>query len=221
MKKFYVTVSMVLITLSLAMLSMPSIAQKGGTPKSWSIGLRLGDPSGLTIKKHFGDNKAFEFNVGRTNTFGNYGRYDTRFRNYYNEKYYYPNYNDGWKDDKNYWRYGNGYYGSNYTFRAYAFQFHYIIHKEIKSVSGLRWYFGFGPQVKLLHYSFDYFNGNGLLQNDSYISANIGVDALIGIEYTFASVPLTVFTDGGLYMEVAREPFYLQGLIGVGIRYNF
>ena len=219
MKKNFITVGLILITFCISIFSTPILAQKGGTPKSWSIGLRLGDPSGLTIKKHFGENKAFEFNVGRTNTFGNYGRYDTRFRNYYNEKYYLPYYNNGWKD-KDYWKYGNGYYGSNYTFRAYAFQFHYIIHKDIKSVSGLRWYFGFGPQVKLLHYSFDYFNGIGM-QSESYISANVGVDALIGIEYTFASVPLTVFTDGGLYMEVIREPFYLQGLIGVGIRYNF
>ena len=114
----------------------------------------------------------------------------------------------------------NGYYGSSYAFRASAFQFHYIIHKDIKSVSGLRWYFGFGPQVKLLHYAFDYYDGFRL-NRESYISANIGIDALIGIEYSFASVPLTVFADGGLYMEIVREPFYIQSLIGVGIRYNF
>ena len=52
--------------------SAPTFAQKkgapaGGSPKSWGIGIRLGDPTGITIKKYFGTNKAIEFNVGRTN----------------------------------------------------------------------------------------------------------------------------------------------------------
>ena len=193
-------------------------APQGGSPKSWGIGLRLGDPTGITIKKYFGTNKAIEFNVGRTNFFGSPRRYDESFDKYYYDKYPYRYDEDFYKDYKGW---NKGYYGSNYKFRAFSFQLHYLVHKDIKAVSGLRWYFGFGPQLKLLHYSYEYFDTFGRPVADSYISPNVGLDGLIGVEYTFASVPLSVFTDAGLYMEIFREPFLVQGLIGIGIRYNF
>ncbi len=221
MRKQLITMCIFALTLSFAIKPNETFAQKGGTPKSWGIGLRLGDPSGLTIKKYFGGNKAIEFNVGRTNVWGSTSRYDERFANYYYDKYYDIN-NDYYRDWKGKdWKYYRGYFGSNYAFRAYSFQFHYLIHNDIKALSGLRWYFGFGPQIKLLHYSFSYFDGFGRPISDSYVSANVGVDGVIGAEYTFAKVPLSVFVDAGLYMEIVREPFYIQGLIGTGVRFNF
>ncbi|QHT70131.1 hypothetical protein GXP67_27530 [Rhodocytophaga rosea] len=40
--------------------------------KEWAIGLRLGDPSGLNIKKYFGKNNAFDLSIGSYGNF--YGR---------------------------------------------------------------------------------------------------------------------------------------------------
>ena len=189
-------------------------ADKGGVPTGWSMGLRLGDPLGLTFKKHFGGNKAFEFNVGRTNVSG-FGR-DYRsgyYNNWYNERYY----------DNGKYKGPAGYFGyNNYSFRAFSFQAHYIIHKDIKPVPGLRWYFGFGPQVQIVNFTYRYYNDDRqFFVDDSQTFVNLGLDGTGGIEYSFSGVPLTVFADVTLYMEVYREPFIFRPQGGIGARYNF
>ncbi|MES2733107.1 MAG: hypothetical protein V4714_15270 [Bacteroidota bacterium] len=40
--------------------AIPSYAQQ----KSWAIGLRLGDPTGLNVKKYFGKDHALDINIG-------------------------------------------------------------------------------------------------------------------------------------------------------------
>lgn len=186
-------------------------AQKGGVPTGWSIGLRLGDPLGLTLKKHFGGNKAFEFNLGRTNVYG-FGRVP-------NSGYYYDRYNKKHFNDGDWDRFGyKGYYPK---FDAFAFQFHYIIHKDIKPVAGLRWYFGFGPQVQIVRFGYTYYDVLGRPIDESELFVNLGLDGTGGIEYSFKGVPLTVFADITLYMELFREPFRFKPQGGIGARYNF
>jgi hypothetical protein len=43
--------------------SRPALAQYN----NWAVGFRLGEPSGINVRKYFGDNRAFDINVG---TFG-------------------------------------------------------------------------------------------------------------------------------------------------------
>ncbi len=43
----------------------------GNTPGSWAAGIRLGDPTGLTVKKYLHKNTAFDINFGRTSHWGN------------------------------------------------------------------------------------------------------------------------------------------------------
>ena len=53
-------------------LTLPARAQYN----NWSVGFRIGEPSGVNIRKYFGSNHAFDLNIG---TYG--GLYGTR-RNY-------------------------------------------------------------------------------------------------------------------------------------------
>jgi hypothetical protein len=47
--------------------------------KSWGVGIRLGEPSGISIKKYLGKN-ALELNVGRAY----WGSWGNKYYNYYN-----------------------------------------------------------------------------------------------------------------------------------------
>ncbi|MCY7350611.1 MAG: hypothetical protein LH606_08075 [Cytophagaceae bacterium] len=40
-----------------------SVQAQGG-PQSWAVGLRVGEPMGLSIRKYFGEDHAFDVNVG-------------------------------------------------------------------------------------------------------------------------------------------------------------
>jgi hypothetical protein len=61
--------------------------KKSSSNPNLGIGLRLGDPTGLTVKKYLGRN-ALEFNVGRTYTFSGGARYyDRRFDDWYDDWY--------------------------------------------------------------------------------------------------------------------------------------
>ncbi|ADB37841.1 hypothetical protein [Spirosoma linguale] len=63
----------------LGWLTMPTTAR--AQYNNWSVGVRLGEPSGVNIRKYFGNNHAFDLNIG---TYG--GLYGTK-RSYRNGEY--------------------------------------------------------------------------------------------------------------------------------------
>ncbi|MEZ0486279.1 hypothetical protein [Fibrella aquatica] len=52
----------VLITLLTAFVTLPE--QAVAQYNNWAFGFRLGEPSGVNVRKYFGDNHAFDLNVG-------------------------------------------------------------------------------------------------------------------------------------------------------------
>lgn len=67
--------------LFLACILTMGIANVQAQQQEWAIGLRLGDPSGLNVRKYFGHGNAFDLNIG---TIGNiYGRNRTYRSGYY------------------------------------------------------------------------------------------------------------------------------------------
>jgi hypothetical protein len=60
----------------------------------------------------------------------------------------------------------------------------YSIHKDIQSVDGLRWYYGFGG---------NFFNYGGVLGAVNWFE--VGVSGNIGLEYTFKDIPLNISVD--------------------------
>jgi len=97
------------------------------------------------------------------------------------------------------------FYGSTLT----AFV-HYLFHRPIANIGedfetdGLDWYYGFGAQMKSYRGFFD-----------------LAVDGVIGVEYTFSEVPLSIFLDIVGNVEIVDTPFLIGGAGGVGMRYNF
>jgi hypothetical protein len=203
-----ITLKIVFLFMLLAFLMPTSYGQKkkstSSSGKNFGVGVKLGDPLGLSLKKYNG-NKAFELIIGRSYYYGG--------ADYYG--YYY-------KHDK---RFKNGYVYGGYDTRStpIAIQLHYLIHKDISSVDGLQWYYGVGGQLRYATFKYRYWDVNTSynVQYARVTDFGIGPDGVLGLEYTFNDVPISLALDLDLYMEIIDRPFMflLQG--GLGVRYNF
>lgn len=179
--------------------------------QSWGLGIRLGDPSGLSIKK-YSKGHAWEFSLGRTHLFSNRGYYNDRYDNWYNDQHY------GHKA---------------HEFIAYrstvpiGLQVHYLIQKPFADAAGLGWYFGFGGQLRTqrIEYDYRYKVENGpdwvYVTNEAVTETDLGVDGVIGLEYLFPEAPIAIFLDATLFMELFNDPFVFNAQGGAGVRYTF
>jgi hypothetical protein len=170
--------------------------------QDWGVGVKLGDPLGISVKKYNGD-KAFELIIGRAYYWGSYN-------------YGYNFYHDNRYKNKSYYFIGTHSYS-----RPIAIQLHYLIHKDISQLDGLKWYFGFGGQFRYSHYYYDYWDQNSVYRTDKITDLGIGPDGVIGLEYTFNDVPISLALDAVLYMEIFDRPFLFLGQGGLALRYNF
>ncbi len=180
---------------------------------NWGIGVRLGDPSGFTFKKYMGSN-ALELSVGRAHVIGRRGYWNTHYQSKWNTKYYNSSYK---KIDY------LGYTSSS----PLGVQLHYLWQKNIASAEGLSWYYGLGGQFAFqsIRYQYRY----QLTGTDTWIYDNsgtsvdidFGADGVVGLEYGFSNVPISIFLDFTLFMEVYDNPFVFWYQSGIGARYNF
>ena len=91
----------------------------------------------------------------------------------------------------------------------------------------MKWYFGAGIQAIFQSYTYAYryqiYKGDNWMYSDGDKTTNndIGIDGVIGLEYTFPNHPISAFIDATAFLELIDEPFklYMQGCVGV--RYNF
>ena len=200
--KFYLFVFALLISSSVVNAQSKSKSGSGSTTsKNWGIGLRLGDPTGLTVKKYLSNSKALEFNIGRSNWGYDYYdqfQHDNRYKNYDYLSY------DGRP--------------------ALAIQAHLLFQKDFPKAKGLQWYWGVGPQVRFHNYTYNYRYDAGsdwVYVSEDVTNVDFGVDGVFGLEYQIPKAPLSVFADVNILTELFDDPFefYFQG--GAGIRYNF
>ncbi len=186
------------------------------SPYHWGIGFRIGDPSGLTVKRYLGGN-ALELSIGQTY--------------FWYEGYGYRNRFDDWYRERNFAYADHQYLG--YTSRSHiGIQLHYLFQNEIgrlgdASLRGLFWYYGFGGQLRHHQYAFDYryrLPGSPVwyyANSGRVTDIDLGVNGTIGLEYTFNNAPIAVFLDSTLFMEIIGDPFALWFHFGLGARYNF
>ncbi len=198
-------IHLTIVVLLLILFSQPAAGQ------SWGLGIRLGDPSGISVKK-YNKSHAWEFSLGRTHLFSN--------KRYYNDRYY------------------NWYNGQNFGYKEHEFityrstvpiglQIHYLIQKPLSDAGGLDWYFGFGGQLRTqrIEYDYRYKLENGpdwvYVNNEVVTEMDLGVDGVIGLEYLFPEAPIAIFLDATLFMELVNDPFVFNAQAGVGVRYTF
>ncbi len=169
------------------------------------IGLRLGEPFGVTYKRYLSDYKAIEFIIGR-----NYNG---------NSNYYRRNFDDI-----------NGFNNLNYVSHnvdiAFAFQARWLSHFDFLDdhISGLKAYYGLGALMgyNKVDYLVDNLEVPGvLLVEETRNNFDLGAEGILGIEYTLHNAPVSFFGETSLYTEVADNPFRLRVLGAIGARYNF
>jgi hypothetical protein len=169
--------------------------RSSGSSRNWAVGLRLGDPAGLNVRKYFGNN-ALEVNLGSTGAF--YGG-ESRAYTY------------------------RGYGG--YRGPGIALGVNYIGQKSISSVEGLEWYWGLGGQLSsrrhYYHYDDEFFKKHGYTYGYYESQVALGANALLGLEWTIPSTPISLFTDLGLHIEIVPTPFWVNVPLGLGGRFNF
>ncbi|MGY6560969.1 MAG: hypothetical protein ACXITV_02570 [Luteibaculaceae bacterium] len=181
-----------------------------------AIGLRLGDPSGITYKNYFSNDRALEINVGRGHVFPGRRFYNNRFNSWNGIN---PNH-------------------VNVSFVGYqsvlplAIQVNYHIHNPINRIGeldtrGLSWYYGFGAQLRVNTYRFIYRYqpepGSPFFVNTSgtVTEFDLGASGILGLEYKLANAPISFFLDLNLFLEIVDDPFRLWLQNGIGARYHF
>ena len=175
----------------------------GSFAQDRGIGIRLGAPMGITYKKYLRENKAVEFGLGTLTN----GWYD---------HYYQKSFND-------FDRFEGYDYESHRVRSAVYFQGRYLLHNDIHiegMMGELDWYWGIGGVAKIGNVEYRYRN-NGIPGRYVRTDFDFGPEGILGMEYTFEDVPLTIFGEFSLMIEIVDRPGILRGLSGVGLRYNF
>ena len=179
--------------------------------QGWGIGFKLGDPSGLSVKRYNGES-AFELDLGRAHPFAN-------------DQFYYDFY-DRWYDGKHFGYTAHQFIGYRATVPL-AVQLHWLKQRSVKGADGLEWYLGLGAQVRWqtvdLAYRYKVAGDNDWIYVDAerVTAIDLGVDGVLGLEYKFKNAPLSLFLDGTLFMEVVDDPFLFWPQFGFGARYRF
>jgi uncharacterized protein YraI len=168
--------------------------------KNIGLGLRFGDPAGITFKKYSG-NTAWEVNLGSSYRWGY--RYHDRFYRY-----------DRFRD-KRYYDY-KGHDAGPTT----ALQIHWLKHHDLSNDGALQFYYGLGPQARFtnVYYRYKY---DGREYYERFTDLDLGIDGVLGLEFTIPNAPLSIFLDANIFVEVFDAPGWIHGQSGLGIRYNF
>jgi len=189
----------VCLIVGLSCVSVVSKAQKFDQ----GIGLRIGDPLGITYKSYFNNKAAIELIAGSTSA--------NRHRHYYKSTFENRDKYDGF-------RYVD--HSIGYTF---AFQTRVMWHESFPAnVEGrLDWYWGLGGHFRLSDVEYTYFDENGIAGSGSRTNFDLGPEGLLGLEYEFLDYPVVGFSEVSLMGELVDNPFRFRFFGAIGVRYAF
>jgi hypothetical protein len=167
------------------------------------IGIRLGIPMGISYKKYFDRDKAVELGIG------------TGYASWY-PHYYENSFND-------FDRYEGYDYVSHDVQSPLYLQGRYLIQNDIHiegMMGKLEWYWGIGGIMKVAKVNYRYRDVDVIVRG-TRTDVDLGPEGILGMEYTFEQVPLTIFGEFSLMVEIVDRPGAFRGLSGLGVRYNF
>jgi hypothetical protein len=150
---------------------------------NWAVGFKLGEPTGVNIRKYFNNIHALDV------TIGTYGGVLSNDRKYRGDEGIYKN-------------------------AGVSVQVHYLWHTPVFNSETVHVYYGIGGQVNSRRSYPKRLNGN--YEKD----ISLGGSALAGFEYYIPDNRISVFLEGGTYVELLPRPFYLSPNISAGIRFN-
>lgn len=175
-----------------------------GFSQKQGIGIRLGDPVGITYKQYLLHDRAVEFGLGSAAPGWHHGYYRNSFES-----------RDAYQDYR---------YTSHRVQSILFLQGRYLLHNDIyvQNMEGKwDWYWGVGAMLKVAKVSYKYQDIDPPFDSsDDYSDIDFGPEGIIGMEYTFQDVPVSVFGEVSLLLELVNR-LTLQPYGGVGARYNF
>jgi len=174
-----------------------------------AVGLKVGDPIGVTYKAYLQKRYALEAVLGTTTN----GAYIDFIR-------------ESFEVNSNFADFGYLGHSVNYSvaFQARALV-HFPLPAGISGEVGVDWYLGAGINVRVLDIEYVYETGDTPQDfeigevSDTYTLS--GPEFIMGFEYLLPDTRFSVFAEGNLFIDTqfAHSEVRLQG--GVGARYNF
>ena len=182
--------------LLILVVSKNSLAQHDG------IGFRLGTPVGVSYKKYFSNStKALEFGFGG-------------LPRGFHQQYYQNSFEKNNKDYKN-----HAVEGTLVLQGRLLFQYPL----PVEGVNGaFEWYWGIGAFMKVakIDYSYSDNSSPNTQESSTETDFDLGPEFPLGMEYTFEDVPLTIFAEASLFVEIVNRPGIPALYGGIGLRYN-
>lgn len=175
--------------------------------------MRLGDPLGVTYKRYLSEKGALEF-IG--------GIGGSQWHPAYYEKSFIKEY---FRDDE------NVEYEDHTLDNVFYLQIRYVHHNPIvwEAIPGRwEWYWGAGVMGKTADITYLY--KEYFIVNDQQVfdyktkdvkDYDVGPEGVIGIQYTFDKIPMTIGYDFSINFELFDRTGTLKGYNGLAFRYNF
>ena len=176
-----------------------------------SIGVKFGDPTGLTYKLHISKHFSFVMDYGRAAS-GLYNRY----------------HRENFSQYANYDTLSTGntiaYFGHTVK-KDGVFAMKILYNRPFMPVKQLQWFVGAGFHYRWMSvdYTFLYkpLLENGSIQGFSITQFNLGPVLSTGIEYSSPYLPISSFIEFELYYGMQDNPGWIRSLAGIGVRYSF
>ncbi|MHA7131021.1 hypothetical protein [Algoriphagus namhaensis] len=174
-----------------------------------SAGLRLGEPLSITYKDFISDYISYEFMFGRAGV---------------NSNSYYQ------RDFENNPPESNSFYQSNSAKQGVSLNARMAYHEDFTDVFGIEQgyllgYGGAGVQLRSNRVTYLYtvssVNTGAIPKQEERSNVDFGPEAFVGVEYYFSDLPINVFAEGGIFLELLDRVGHLKGQGGIGVRYIF
>ena len=190
-----------ILLLVFAIVPLISFAQEPG------IGLRLGEPLSITYKTFLDDQISIEGMIGRGGP---------------NSAQYYRRSFDNNRPSS------NAFYFGHSTSNSLSFNIRGAYHEDFTSDLGIEMgyllgYAGLGAQLRsvLVDYTYTDTSISQNLLRESRRNMDFGPEIFGGAEYYFDDLPISVFTEVGLFMELLDRFGHLRFQGALGVRYLF
>ncbi|SIO12699.1 hypothetical protein V8V91_11270 [Algoriphagus halophilus] len=179
-----------------------SLAQERG------VGIRLGEPLSITYKDFISDYISIEGMIGSAGVNG---------ASYYQ------------KDFESNPPASNAFYIGHSVSKGVSFNVRSAYHEDFTDSFGITQgyllaYGGAGIQLRTtkVNYSYEVNQvSNGNLRTENRTNVDFGPEAFIGSEYYFSDLPMNVFAEFGLFLELLDRVGHMKAQGGIGVRYLF
>jgi hypothetical protein len=167
------------------------------------LGIRIGDPFGISYKAYLQRRMAVELILGTVSRNNHSSYYRDTFGNL----------------DK----YDDFLYSSHDVKFTMVMMGRYMFHESFPAnVEGrLDWFYGAGLQFRYSTVEYQYFDSQSRIFRDDHSNFDFGPEAILGMEYELQDFPMVAFGEISLLMELVDRPFSFRVFGAFGVRYAF